>query len=250
MDYSKLKELWKKEEEKAFEGWDFSYLENKWEEEALPWSYKDLIKKYLNSDYKLLDMGTGGGEFLLCLNHPYNNTAVTEKWLPNVKLCKENLEPLGIKVKQVFNDSKLPFKDSTFHMIINRHESFDIKEVKRILKPDGMFITQQVGGKNNEALSHFLIDNFKPLFSENTLENNVKKIEENFFKLSYAKEFFPYLRFKDIEALVYFAKIIQWEFPNFSVDNCFEKLCKLQDVLKINGYIESLEHRFILVCKK
>lgn len=31
-------------------------------------------------------------------------------WEPNVKLCKERLEPLGIEVKQVFNDNELPLK--------------------------------------------------------------------------------------------------------------------------------------------
>jgi SAM-dependent methyltransferase len=250
MNYSKLKELWEKEEKKAFEGWDFSYIENRWESEEVPWDYKEILSKYLNSKYKLLDMGTGGGEFLLSLKHPYNNTSVTEMWEPNVELCKKRLEPLGIEVKQVFNDSELPFKDESFHMIINRQASFDIKEVKRILKPNGIFITQQVGGKNNEVLSKVLIKNFKPLFSENTLENNLKKFKENSFEILYAKEYFPYLRFKDIGALVYFAKIIEWEFPSFSVENCFEELCKLYEGIKVNDYVESIEHRFIIVCRK
>ena len=215
MNYSELKELWKKEEQAAFKGWDFSYLENRWDEQELPWNYEDILKKYLNPDYKLLDMGTGGGEFLLSLNHPYNNTAVTEMWIPNVELCKQKLEPLGIQVKQVFNDSELPFEDNTFDIIINRHESFDIKEVKRILKPEGIFITQQVGGKNNEVLSKTLIDGFNPLYADNTLENTLKNLGNNFFEILYANEYFPYLRFKDIK-----------------------------------GYIESIEHRYIVVCKK
>ena len=171
MNYSKLKEVWKKEEQATFKGWDFSYLENRWDDEELPWNYEVILKKYLKPDYKLLDMGTGGGEFLLSLNHPYSNTSVTEKWIPNVKLCKQKLEPIGIQVKQVFNDSELPFEDNTFDIIINRHESFDIKEVERILKPEGIFITQQVGGKNNEILSKALIDNFNPLYAYNTLDN-------------------------------------------------------------------------------
>ncbi|MFT8349377.1 class I SAM-dependent methyltransferase [Clostridium saccharoperbutylacetonicum] len=250
MNYSKLKESWEKEEKKAFEGWDFSYLENRWEAEELPWDYKEILSKYLNSNYKLLDMGTGGGEFLLSLRHPYNNTSVTEMWEPNVELCKKELEPLGIEVKQVFNDSELPFKDEVFHVIINRHASFDIKEVRRILKPNGIFITQQVGGKNNEILSKALIKNFKPLFSENTLENNLKQLKENSFEILYAKEFFPHLSFKDIGALVYFAKIIEWEFPGFSVDSSFEELCKLYEEIKVKGYVDSLEHRFIIVCRK
>lgn len=52
-----------KEEQAAFKGWDFSYLENRWDEQELPWNYEDILKKYLNPDYKLLDMGTGGENF-------------------------------------------------------------------------------------------------------------------------------------------------------------------------------------------
>ncbi|WP_242865988.1 class I SAM-dependent methyltransferase [Desnuesiella massiliensis] len=100
-----------------------------------------ILKNYLRADYELLDMGTGGGEFLLSLNYPYSKTAVTEAWEPNVKLCMERLTPLGISVNQVYEDSKLPFKDNSFDMVINRHESYDLKEVKRILKPNGIFIT-------------------------------------------------------------------------------------------------------------
>ena len=249
MNYSKLKEVWKKEEEATFKGWDFSYLENRWDDEELPWNYEEILKKYLSPDYKLLDMGTGGGEFLLSLNHPYNNTSVTEMWAPNVELCKQNLEPLGIEVKQVFNDSQLPFEDNAFDIVINRHESFDINEVRRILKTNGIFITQQVGGKNNEILSKALIKGFKPLYSNNTLDNNIKKLENNLFEILYANEYFPYLRFKDIGAIVYFAKIIEWEFPNFSVDGCFDELCKLNKELDTKGYVESIEHRFIIISR-
>lgn len=250
MECYKLREILKDEENKVFKGWDFSHLENRWSCEDLPWDYRELLENHLKPEQKLLDMGTGGGEFLLSLNHPYNKTSVTEAWEPNVKLCKERLEPLGMEVKQVFEDSKLPFENNTFDIIINRHEAFDLKEVRRILRPNGIFITQQVGGRNNERLSKALIKDFQPLFSENTLDNTLKEANKNFFDVVYSKEFFPKLQFKDIGALVYFAKIIQWEFPNFSVDNCFEELCKLNYEIEKYGYIESKEHRFIVICRK
>ncbi|MBM7833317.1 class I SAM-dependent methyltransferase [Clostridium sardiniense] len=249
MDYNKLKELWKMDEDMSFKGWDFSYLDNRWEEELIPWDYKNIVENYLKNTYTLLDMGTGGGEFLLSLKHPYKKTSVTEKWEPNVKVCNERLVPLGIDVNQVYDDSKLPFKENSFDIVINRHESYEEKEVKRILKPNGIFITQQVGGKNNESMSKRLIKDFKPQFSNINLDNVVIELEENSFDIIYQNEYFPYLRFYDVGAIVYFAKIIEWEFPNFSVDNCFDELCKLNDELKTKGYIESFEHRFIVVCK-
>jgi len=106
-----LKNLWKSEEQKAFGGWDFSYLKDRWQSETPPWDYKEIILGYLNREHMLLDMGTGGGEFLLGLNHPGDHTCVTEAWEPNVRLCRERLTPLGIGVYQVYDDACLPFDD-------------------------------------------------------------------------------------------------------------------------------------------
>lgn len=244
-----LKNKWLLEEEKGFKGWDFTHLDGRWEEEKIPWDYKDWVMNYLKPEAKLLDMGTGGGEFLLTLGHSYENTSVTEAWEPNVKLCKETLEPLGISVKQVFEDDKLPFADDSFDLIINRHESYDVREVKRILKRNGLFITQQVGGTNNELLSKALIPNFNSLYPDLLLSIEREKFSNEGFTVLYENEYLPYIRFFDIGAIVYYAKIIDWEFPGFSVDSCFDRLCELQKVLLKQGFIESFEHRFIIVAR-
>ena len=172
MNQEQLKCYLKNEEERAVKGWDFSYLDGRWSNDKLPWDYRQIILDYLKPSDKLLDMGTGGGEFLLTLNHPYNLTSVTEAYPPNVQLCNKVLSPLGIDVKQVFDDNNLPFSSNTFDVVIDRHESFNISEVNRILKGDGHFITQQVGGRNNNNLSQKVIDNFYPEFSEYDLKQN------------------------------------------------------------------------------
>ena len=72
-------------------GWDFSHIYGRYsEEENLLWDFRTVINKYLKNDMKLLDMETGGGEFLLSLNHPmHHNTSATEGYPPNVELCKK-----------------------------------------------------------------------------------------------------------------------------------------------------------------
>ncbi|MGO1470092.1 MAG: class I SAM-dependent methyltransferase [Tissierella sp.] len=250
MNYKKLKEEWKKEEQHTFKGWDFSHIDDRYDSEELPWVYKEIILNHLKPSDKLLDMGTGGGEFLLTLNHTYELTSVTEAYPPNVELCKKELSPMGIEVKQVIEDSNIPYSNDKFDIVINKHESFDVKEVKRILKKDGFFITQQVGGKNNNDLSSKLIDNLEIKDSKHNLENNIKLLKEAGFEILYTNEYFPKNKFYDIGALVYFAKIIEWEFPNFSVDSCFDSLCKLQKELEDKGYVTGTEHRFIIVAKK
>src|SRR5665648_384388 len=88
MEYKKLKEYWLSEEKKSFQGWDFSYIEKRETHEPLPWDYDKFVRQYLNSNSILLDMGTGGGEYLLTLNHPYFKTFATEAYLPNFELCE------------------------------------------------------------------------------------------------------------------------------------------------------------------
>lgn len=248
MNREQLKAIWKNEELQCFSGWNFSYLNGRWEEEPLPWSYKSMINAYLKPSYKLLDMGTGGGEFLLTLGHPYKHTSVTETWPPNVKLCRERLTPLGIHVHQV-DDACLPFEHNTFDIIINRHESYVTSELKRILKPHGIFITQQVGGDNNKALSWRLTNHPNNSYDSITLDNMSKDLVHHGFQILHQQEYRPYLRFYDIGALVYFAKIIDWEFPKFSVDGCFDTLYELQEELDHASYIESTEHRIVIVSK-
>ena len=43
MNDKELKMKWKQDENKSFEGWDFSYLADRWETEKLPWNYKKII---------------------------------------------------------------------------------------------------------------------------------------------------------------------------------------------------------------
>lgn len=250
-DYNALREKWEELENFDFESWDFSQISGKIKEEPLPWDYKEIIQEHLTKDMKLLDMGTGGGEFLLTLNHPYENIYATEGYEPNYELCMEKLAPLGINVTRIIGDESLPFEDSFFDIIINRQESFDSREVWRALKPGGLFITQQVGGLNNKALSEFLIEDFEEIVSsEFTLHSISDELQAQSFKLIFKNEYFPYLRFYDMGALIQYAKVIEWEFPDFSVDNCFTQLCRLHDALEQKGYIESKEHRFIIAVRK
>ena len=132
---------------------------------------------------------------------------------------------------------------------INRHEAFNVDEVSRILKSDGYFITQQVGGKNNNDLSYKLIDGFKTAFPGHDLKRSLNLLQKRGFKIILSDEVFPELKIYYTAALVYFAKVIEWEFPDFSVDSCFENLCKLEKELQENGFIPGTGHRFIIVAK-
>lgn len=254
MNKEKLLETWLHEEEIAhIHGWDFSHIRDKYEEgKDLPWDYREIIRKYLTPDMKLLDIDTGGGEFLLSLGHPYHNLAATESYPPNVELCKETLLPLGIDFKEADGcDERFPFADGTFDMVINRHGEFNEREIWRILKPGGIFITQQVGAENDRELVELLLNDVPPLpFPQQYLEIIQKSFEEAGFTTLQAEEAYGPIRFRDVGALVWFARIIEWEFPGFNVRDCLDNLYRAQEILEQKGVIEGRTHRFLLVVEK
>ena len=239
------------EEAHAFKGWDFSYLKGRWINEELPWNYNDFVKKYLKASDNILDMGTGGGELLLSFNHPYDKTSVTEAYEPNIKLCLEKLAPMGISVYPIKQDDILiNVKDNYYDIVLNHHESFLESEVKRVLKEGSLFITQQVGAYNNNDLATFFDENHQIQFPKMTLDKTVERLEHEGFEIIYKNECFPKIKFLDLGAIAYFAKIIQWEFINFSVKGNIEKFEVLEKMLNEKGYIESTEHRFMIVARK
>ena len=256
MNDNELIKQWEAEENFAFQGWDFSHIDGRWDSPEPPWDYKAVVKSYLKNTDILLDMGTGGGEILLSLNHPYKHTYATEAYEPNYELCKKVLSPLGITVAQTYTDEKLnaddkiPFEDNHFDVVINRHESFDLCEVDRVLKHGGYFITQQVGTKNFNEFAEMLNDNFVLESPMHTIGNYSKTLGELGFKILKTDEAKYPVKFYDIGALVFYAKIIVWEFPKFSVKTHLEKLFSCQRELIKKGFLGGTGHRFIIVAQK
>ena len=251
MNTEELIDAWKAEERVAhIHGWDFSHIRDRYtEEEDLPWDYREMILRYLKRSMRLLDIDTGGGEFLRSLNHPYENTAATEAYPPNVELCRRTLLPLGIDFRPGDGTDRLPFGENSFDMVINRHGDFLPSDIYRMLKPGGIFITQQVGAENDRELVELLCGKTELPFPEQYLDITSGKFRDAGFDILEAKECFRPIRFYDIGALVWFARIIEWEFPGFSVDTCRERLLNAQRILERNGCVEGRIHRFLLVAR-
>ncbi|BCJ93512.1 methyltransferase [Anaerocolumna cellulosilytica] len=252
MNVEELKVIWKKEEEIAhIHGWDFSHIHGRYEEENdLPWDYEKIVRQYLNSKSNILDYDTGGGEFLLSLNHPYSRTSATEGFKPNVDLCREKLLPLGINFKACDKPSEIPFGNETFDVIINRHGDFNAIELYRLLKNDGVFITQQVGSDNERDLVEMVLPGSTKPFPHLNLKQQRKVFDNAGFQIIQAEEAYRPIYFYDVGAFVWFAHIIEWEFPIFSVERCFSQLLEMQRIINETGKIEGTIHRYLMIAKK
>lgn len=252
MNRTKLYRQWLREENTArMKGWDFSHLRGRYEEEQdLPWDYEQVVRTFLQPNKELLDMDTGGGEFLLSLGHPHNKTSATEGWPPNAELCRQRLIPLGIRFRQADGEGILPFADETFDLILNRHGSYDPAEVYRLLRPGGTFVTEQVGAQNDRELVELLLGELPLPFLRQTLACASEAARKVGLRVLRGEEAFRPIRFWDVGALVWFARVLPWEFPGFSVDVCREQLFNAQEILEQNGVIEGTIHRYLLVVQK
>lgn len=252
MDINKLIQFWKEEEAVAhIHGWDFSHINHRYsEEEDLPWDYRAEVLSRLRPDCRLLDQDTGGGEFLLSLGHPHHLTAATESYPPNVDLCREVLSPLGIDFRAANAAGTMPFEGSTFDLVINRHGSYNVSELNRILRPGGKFVTQQVGEQNDRELVELLLPGTPIPYPGWDLAHCTAALETAGFRILAAKEAFRPIVFRDVGALVWFARIIEWEFPGFSVELCLDRLKEAQRLVDSTGRIEGRIHRFLITAEK
>lgn len=250
----KTREQWISDLEAAaarpFSGWDFSAIKDGYYEPSPAWDYRGKVSDFLKPCTRLLDMGTGGGEFLLSLGHSPALTSVTEGWEPNVQLCKKRLAPMGISVKRCGENGALPFADGSFDLVINRHEAYDLQEVLRVLLPGGFFLTQQVGGRNNEELRRVLMPHMQPAMPDFNLENQVPAFRAAGLRVMYRNQSFTKATFTDVGALCWFAAQLPWEFPGFSVAGCFEGLMQAAQIIKARGAFETTSHRFLIIGKK
>ncbi|HDR8180794.1 TPA: class I SAM-dependent methyltransferase [Bacillus thuringiensis] len=231
-----------------FSGWDFSFISEtgRMKSEPLSWSYGSTAFQLMQHAESMVDMGTGGGEFLSMLQ-PFPPTIyATEGYTPNVPIARKKLEPLGVTVIEVTDDTALPFQDGQFNLIINQHESYAASEVKRILSPNGIFLTQQVGGLDCAELNEQFGTPLNSEFASWSLEAACIELKENEFTILEEKEEFPFQRFYDIGAIVYYLKAIPWQIPDFTAEGYYEELYRIHEIFLQKGCFDVKQHRFMI----
>ena len=250
-------------ERQPFIGWDFTWLEGRIDSQALPWDYAATVLEHARRSPDLLDLGTGGGEWLVALPYRPARTVATEAWAPNVGVANSRLEPLGVAVVQVppardntgkpveSSASPLPFGDTAFHLVVSRHESFDVGEVARILGPGGWFITQQVDAGNDiEYCALFGIHSPEPATDSRWASWLPDQLERAGLRVvEHASA--PLVQIiRDVGALAWNLKAIPWMVPGFSSEKHRARLREIQARIDRDGAITVRQRRFWVRAQK
>ena len=224
---------WRHEAERPVEGWDFSHLDGRMDQDQPPWDFDTMSRAALESAAHVLDMGTGGGEQLLRFADVLPpDTVATEGWAPNVPVARNVLGSHGISVVEYdpeadsAADRRMPFEDSRFDLILNRHEAFVADEVCRVLTSGGRLLTQQVAGDDAHELralfggaAHYPLI-LMPLLLEQAAAAGLAIDDSRDWTGRYV--------FRDVGALVAYLRIVPWDAPDdFSVDRYADRLLRL-----------------------
>lgn len=243
------------------EGWDFTWLANRITTDDPPWDFANIVTGLARTSPDLLDLGTGGGEWLAQLAFRPAHTVATEAWTPNVVVARHRLEPFGVEVREVDgvadnNDqfdgevhASLPFDDGAFHLVCCRHESFDASDVARVLERGGHFVTQQVGDG--------LFREFRALFDAPpstlpalTLEMLCAQVTRSGMDVIESGESVQTVNFHDVGALVWYLTMVPWTVPGFDVVSQRHALGRLHREIERSGPLCVPQDGMYLVARK
>lgn len=233
LDRAELLARWRAEERGQPEGWDFTGLAGRMWQDGLPWDLDQVCRALLRDARHVLDMGTGGGEWLSTFTGLLPpDTVATEGWAPNVPVAAAALAPLGVQVVEfgqpddLSSVAPMPFPDDRFDLVLNRHESFHPAEVARILRPGGHFVTQQVGG--DDLADFHLLCGHPQATPEVRLAPLSAGVRGTGLEVVGAQDFAGHYSFFDVAALVAYLQLVPWDAPaDFTVDRYADQLLEL-----------------------
>jgi SAM-dependent methyltransferase len=239
-------------------GWNFGWMQGRTAVDPLPWSYADVASEFAADASSMLDMGTGGGEVLSRLNARARLTVATESWLPNVPVAASRLHPIGVRVVHVTGapdnvdqrdtPESLPFFDSSFELVTNRHESFVAADVARVLAPGGTFVTQQVDHHSYDDLYEAL-GRDAPSSPPSWLPLATDQIGRAGLRIGTATAGEEVRWFHDVGALVYYLRLVPWAVTGFDITQELGSLSRLHESM-LESPLRVRQRRFLVIAQK
>lgn len=125
--------------------WNFEEI--KYISESLTnWELYDELKKCVNENSVILDLGTGGGEKVLKYFSNCKEIVATDYSTEMIKTANQNLKESGRKNIQfrVMDNLKMDTPNDYFDVVVARHTCTDAKQIYKTLKKGGKLLIRGV----------------------------------------------------------------------------------------------------------
>ncbi len=250
MTYEELKRICESVGE--ITGWDWSRVRER--VDTAPWEYGQVARRYLRPDSRVLDIGTGGGERFLELAPHFGEGVGTDISPEMIATARENLpEELAHKVSfEVMPAGDLWFYEESFDVVLDRHAPFDAEEVHRVLRPGGVFITQQVGSRDAANIHEvFGVDPDRVFGRSHSEEMRAQRerFEDLGCRVEARGECDVSYWFLDVESLMFWLKHIGVQ-PELDLERQWRQVDEVIARYSTPEGIETNEHRELLVVRK
>jgi SAM-dependent methyltransferase len=232
------------------DGWDFSWFDGRATEERPSWGYSRLLAQRMAGATAALDIQTGGGEVLAQVPHPPPLLVATEAWPPNVTVARGTLAPLGAAVVHADDQVGLPFRAGSFDLAVSRHPvATNWAEIARVLRPGGVYLSQQIGAGSNRELTDFMMGP-QPVSQARSPRRAVAAAGAAGLAVTGLREQALRVTFGDVGAVVHFLRKVLWTVPGFTVDAYREPLARLHQRIQAEGAFVCHSQRFLIEARK
>lgn len=233
-------ELLAEAEAAPVEGWSFEWMKGRTTTTGPAWDFTTIAVEAVGGGECVLDMGTGGGEWLSSVVEAAGSRGLivaTESWPPNVDVAAYRLRTLGVPVVQdegapdnvdqrsATERGRLAFRPDAFDAVLNRHESYVAAEVARVMRPGGQFLTQQAGSA--PGAFHSLLGLTAPDDEELHLSLAVEQVEAAGLRVQEAEEGEERIAFGDVGVLARYLRQVPWIIPGFTIADHRDALARL-----------------------
>jgi SAM-dependent methyltransferase len=231
-------------------GWDFSWFEGRATEERPPWGYARLMGERMARAEAALDIETGGGEVLATVARPPALLVATEGWWPNVEVARARLRALGARVVAAADTPTLPFTDASFDLVVSRHPVVVLwREIARVLRPGGTYLSQQIGPGTNRELTDFMMGP-QPVNDSRSAASARRAAESAGLEVVDLRECAPRVAFFDVGAVVHFLRKVRWTVPDFTPEAYDAPLRRLHARIEREGPFVSTAQRILVEARR
>lgn len=206
-----------------------------------------ILPNYLTTSKTLVDINVGNGERLKKVAHlvdPAYGIATHLEDAITANHCVDHWANI-----LVGNAEMLPFHDASMHVVVCRHAAFNATEIWRVLKPSGIFLTQQIAEDDKRNLKAILGRSYGSTEDTGRLQRQYEG-ELRAVGFEVKSEAYTYQEtYGDMDTLIHVLANTM-TIPDFDVERDEQALHQIETSLMATDGIPTTASRFLLIATK